>query len=103
MTGAGSTYTYDGWPYSSFSADVTGTLRLFDRSSGVTYVLASHRSENFSDEAQAFAWLPFYAPAMSDDGKKVGFESDSPELVGGDTNGVRDAFVWHWIKAARPR
>lgn len=103
MTSNGSTYTYDGWPFSSFSADVTGSVLLFDRSERRTRSLAGYRSLNFSREDQALAWLPFYAPAMSDDGKKVSFESDSPQLVRGDTNGVRDAFVYHWIKAVRPR
>ena len=34
------------------------------------------------------------APAISDDGRFVAFESDATNLVPGDTNGVRDVFVF---------
>lgn len=93
MTTIGSSYTYTGWPASSFYADATASLLVFDRSSQVTRVLTTYSSTNFSTEAQALAWAPFYAPALSDDGCRLAFESTSPSLVAGDTNGVRDAFV----------
>ena len=35
-----------------------------------------------------------FAPAMSADGSTVAFESYATNLVDGDTNGVRDVFVW---------
>ncbi len=36
---------------------------------------------------------PSFAPAISNDGRYVAFESDATNLVAGDTNGVRDVFV----------
>jgi Tol biopolymer transport system component len=38
--------------------------------------------------------LDSYRPAVSDDGSIVGFVSAATNLVGGDTNGVIDAFAW---------
>ncbi len=35
-----------------------------------------------------------YAPAISADGLAVAFESHSTNLVSGDTNGLRDVFIW---------
>ena len=54
--------------------------------------MATTNSVNFSTQSAAFSWVPFFAPAMSDDGRRVAVESDVSELVAGDTNGVRDAF-----------
>jgi Tol biopolymer transport system component len=34
-----------------------------------------------------------HAPSISSDGRFVAFESDATNLIGGDTNGVRDVFV----------
>ncbi|MEW6473009.1 MAG: hypothetical protein AB1679_12130 [Actinomycetota bacterium] len=44
-------------------------------------------------EASGFATAPSAPPAVSADGNIVAFESDSSNLVGGDTNGVSDIFV----------
>ena len=77
-----------------FYAGATGSLLVFDRSSQTTLFLATYSAGNFSSESQAVNWAPFYAPAMSDSGRRIAFESDAPDLVDGDTNGARDAFVW---------
>jgi Tol biopolymer transport system component len=45
-------------------------------------------------EASGFAELPVAGPAVSADGNLVAFESDSPNLIGGDDgNGVTDIFL----------
>ncbi|HVW31228.1 MAG TPA: hypothetical protein VHL53_01705 [Acidimicrobiia bacterium] len=44
-------------------------------------------------EASGFAQTPTAPPAVSGDGNIVAFESDSSNLVAGDTNGVTDIFV----------
>ena len=44
-------------------------------------------------EASGFASAPTAPPAVSGDGNIVAFESDSSNLVAGDTNGVTDVFV----------
>jgi Tol biopolymer transport system component len=44
-------------------------------------------------EASGFAATATAAPAVSADGNVIAFESDSSNLVGGDTNGVNDIFV----------
>src|SRR5207253_2559250 len=44
-------------------------------------------------EASGFAAAPTAPPALSGDGNIVAFESDSSNLVAGDTNGVTDVFV----------
>ena len=44
-------------------------------------------------EASGFAAAPTAPPALSGDGNVVAFESDSSNLVAGDTNGVTDVFV----------
>jgi Tol biopolymer transport system component len=44
-------------------------------------------------EASGFAPAPTSPPAVSADGNLVAFESDSSNLVAGDTNGVTDIFV----------
>ncbi len=44
-------------------------------------------------EASGFAPSPTAPPAVSADGNIVAFESDSSNLVNGDTNGVTDIFV----------
>ncbi|MDQ1501397.1 MAG: hypothetical protein QOI86_4737 [Actinomycetota bacterium] len=44
-------------------------------------------------EASGFASAPTAAPSMSADGNIIAFESDSSNLVAGDTNGVTDIFV----------
>jgi Tol biopolymer transport system component len=44
-------------------------------------------------EASGFAPAPTAPPAVSADGNIVAFESDSSNLVNGDTNGVTDIFV----------
>ncbi|HYH50175.1 MAG TPA: hypothetical protein VEG38_11575 [Acidimicrobiia bacterium] len=44
-------------------------------------------------EASGFAPTPSAPPAVSADGNVVAFESDSSNLVAGDTNGVSDIFV----------
>jgi Tol biopolymer transport system component/ribosomal protein L24E len=44
-------------------------------------------------EASGFAPVPTAPPAVSADGGLVAFESDSSNLVAGDTNGVTDIFV----------
>ncbi|HET9772473.1 MAG TPA: hypothetical protein VFS16_16385, partial [Acidimicrobiia bacterium] len=44
-------------------------------------------------EASGFAAAASSAPAVSADGNVIAFESDSSNLVGGDTNGVNDIFV----------
>ena len=44
-------------------------------------------------EASGFAAAPTAPPAVSGDGNIIAFESDSSNLVAGDTNGVTDVFV----------
>src|SRR5207237_4833403 len=44
-------------------------------------------------EASGFAVAPTAPPALSGDGNVAAFESDSSNLVAGDTNGVTDVFV----------
>ncbi|HYT37903.1 MAG TPA: hypothetical protein VEN99_00245, partial [Acidimicrobiia bacterium] len=44
-------------------------------------------------EASGFASAPTAPPAVSGDGNIIAFESDSSNLVAGDTNGVTDIFV----------
>ena len=44
-------------------------------------------------EASGFATAPTAPPAVSADGNIIAFESDSSNLVPGDTNGVTDIFV----------
>lgn len=94
VTSDGSTYFYDqDWVGPYFSAEVTASLWVFDRSTQATCATATYTSWNFSSEGQALSWTGFYAPAWSGDVRKLAFESDSPDLVAGDTNGLRDAFV----------
>jgi Tol biopolymer transport system component len=44
-----------------------------------------------SSGAQASGWSS--SPSISQDGRYVAFDSEAPDLVAGDTNGVSDAFV----------
>ncbi len=90
---SGSSYSYSGWPSSFFSASVKTDVLVWDRANAWSTSVASYSLGNFANESQALAASPFYAPSLSDDGWKLAFESDSPNLVAGDTNGLRDAFV----------
>jgi len=89
----GSAHAYSGFPQSSFNAGVTASVMVFDRSSQTQVFALDSTSWAFSDHGSAFSWAPFYAPAMSNNGSRIAFESDSSELVAGDTNGARDAFT----------
>jgi hypothetical protein len=53
-----------------------------------------------SDGTQAGG--PSFAPALSADGRFVGFASDASNLVAGDTNGVADIFVHDRVTGPRP-
>jgi len=79
--------------FASFAAnlvpgDTNGTLDVFvhDRVTGTT-----ERVSVASDGTQADGLSAL--PAISDDGRFVGFASDASNLVLGDTNGTRDVFM----------
>jgi Tol biopolymer transport system component len=61
-----------------------------DRMTGETLLVSAHVSgaEGNGDS---------FAPALSADGLTVAFESYASNLVGGDSNGMRDVFVWSAI------
>lgn len=58
-----------------------------DRLTGATRLIST-------DSAGAEGNGDSFAPAISADGLTVAFESYATNLVAGDTNGVRDVFVW---------
>jgi archaellum component FlaF (FlaF/FlaG flagellin family) len=68
--------------------DTNGAVDVFvrDRRAGTT-----SRVSVSSTGAQANGYS--YDPAMSADGRYVGFDSDASNLVPGDTNGVNDVFL----------
>jgi len=59
-----------------------------DRNAGITKMISASPA---GEEGNADS----YAPAISEDGKTVAFESFSSNLVPNDKNGFRDVFVWH--------
>jgi hypothetical protein len=70
------------------AGDTNGTFDVFvhDRSTGTTDRISV---DSFGAEGDA---LSFY-PAISADGRFVAFQSDATNLVSGDSNALRDAFV----------
>ncbi len=68
----------DTWVQEVFLADLrTGRItRIFS---------GTHGEPNYGDD---------YRPTISDDGSTIAFDSSQPDLVPGDTNQVRDVFVW---------
>lgn len=58
-----------------------------DRLDGTTLLISTDSSGNPGNGDS-------FAPAISEDGLTVVFESNATNLVAGDTNGVRDVFMW---------
>lgn len=70
-----------------------------DLSTGTTK-MASVSSEGVAGDASSAA---SYGPSISDNGNLVAFESDATNLVAGDTNAERDAFVHDFSTGATTR
>jgi len=63
-----------------------GSVYLLELATGKRQLMSADRWGGRSD-------LPALHPSVNDDGTVVAFESASPDLVAGDTNGVSDVFV----------
>jgi len=80
------------------AAGVSGSIRQVfwrDRLSGQTILVSAAAG---GAEGNGDSW----APAISADGLTVVFESYASNLVAGDTNGVRDVFVWSAVGGVLP-
>ncbi|MCK4314403.1 MAG: PD40 domain-containing protein [Anaerolineae bacterium] len=79
---------FDSWASNLVDDDINGAGDVFvhDRLTGETTRVGAT-----SDGSERPAGS--YAPAISSDGRYVAFQSDAPNLVAGDTNGVADIFV----------
>ena len=92
--------------YVAFVTDGTGLVTggnsnfyqvyLRDRTTGVTRRVSTKPNGNQGTEDSS-------APAVSNDGRFVAYESDSPGLVTGDTNEWTDVFVYDRVAATNRR
>ncbi len=69
------------------AANAIPTVYLRDRSAGTTTTISINLSAGISLSSTSAS------PSISADGRYVGFVSDAPDLVAGDSNGEADAFV----------
>ena len=75
------------------SDDFNGSVDIFVAQPAAPGATVRVSVPSSGGEASGFAPSPSSAPVVSADGNLVAFESDSSNLVAGDTNGVTDIFV----------
>ena len=76
-----------------------GDFFIHDRASGETERVSVASDGSQADEGVEVEW----GASLSADGRFVGFDSDSTNLVAGDTNGYRDSFVHDTLTGATER
>ena len=84
---------------SNLTADVTGgasNIFVYEISTGITSLVSKSTAGVVGSNIAL-------APSISDDGTIIAFESDSTNLVSGDTNGTRDIFVRNRVAGTTQR